>query len=106
MKIGSHTIGDYPALIKVMYDDGSVSYDSSYGFENEADFMESYTAILSVMNKGLPLYDGRKIAGAVPIRGLEAVRAALTAYYGGGFFLYEPEAATAPYGGKNNDDKG
>lgn len=90
MKIGSHTIGTYPALIEVRYDDGSVSYDSSYGFESEADFMESYAAVLSVMNKGLPLYDGRKITGAAPVRGLEAVRSALIAFYGG----------------KNNDDKG
>lgn len=82
MIIGSHTIGAYPALIRVECDDGSLFYDSTFGFDDPADFGESYRAITSLMNQGLPLSDGRKIVKAVAITGMDAVRTALTAYYG------------------------
>lgn len=83
MRIGSHTIGAYPALIQVTYSDGSVSYDSVYGFESQEDFTESYSAIRSVMGSGSPMYDGRTITGASPVIGLDAVRAALGSFYEG-----------------------
>lgn len=45
MKVGKYQIGRYHAIIKKVYEDGSVDYETS--FTDRADLMESVYAIRS-----------------------------------------------------------
>jgi len=73
MKVGNYQIGRYHAIIKKMYEDGSVDYETR--FSDNADLMESACAIKQCIGKMVgTLTDNPKVlVDMAVIRGKEAI---------------------------------
>lgn len=78
IKINGYEIHSYPALIKISCDDGSVIYDSRYGFTSESDFMESWSAWENLISSGQSfMQESRKPISLEKIYGIDEVKTAL-----------------------------
>lgn len=69
MKIGNYQIGRYHAIIKKVYEDGSVSYETS--FSDACDLMESVHAMELCVGKkvGIATDNPKKLVRYSVIRG-------------------------------------
>lgn len=73
MKVGNYQIGRYPAIIKKNYEDGSFDYETS--FTDQADFMESESAIKYCIGKlvGTATDNPKVLVDMAVIRGKENI---------------------------------
>lgn len=73
MKVGGYQIGRYHAIIKKIYEDGSVDYETSFSDRN--DFYESMSALFSCRNKkvGHGSDNPRILKEVIAIRGKERI---------------------------------
>lgn len=73
MKIGDYQVGRYHAIIKKVYEDGSVDYETSFSDRN--DFYESMSALLYCRNKkvGLGSDNPQVLKKVIAIRGKEKI---------------------------------
>lgn len=73
MKIGKYEIGEYPAIIKKTYADGSVGYETSFSDHN--DFYESMRAVHSCIGKMVDIGtdDPKVLTGMSVIHGKENI---------------------------------
>ena len=73
MKIGRYQIGEYPAIIKKTYADGSFGYETS--FSDQHDFYESMRAIHSCIGKtvGIATSSPKTLTDMTVIRGEENI---------------------------------
>lgn len=78
-QIGDYKIRSCRKLIKITYDDGSISYDSKYGFSNFDDFKESFVSWQCLMMAGTKIASNGRIVKSVDIiDGIDAIRAELS----------------------------
>ena len=79
MKIGKYEIGQYPAIIKKTYADGSFSYETS--FSDQHDLYESMRAIHDCIGKtvGIATSTPKTLTGMTVIRGEENIKRELSA---------------------------
>lgn len=79
MKVGKYQIGRYHAIIKKIYEDGSVSYETS--FKDEADITESYYCLGRCIGKkvGICTDNPGVLRGVEIIRGRENIEKELNA---------------------------
>lgn len=73
MKVGQYQIGRYHAIIKKMYADNSVLYETR--FSDEDDLQQSVYAIASCVGKltGIATSNPQTLTGYEVIRGKEAI---------------------------------
>ena len=73
MQIGKYKIGRYHAIIKKIYEDGTVHYETS--FSDEMDLFQSVYAIRSCIGKliGIATDNPRVLVGMEIIRGKENI---------------------------------
>ena len=78
MKVGKYQIGRYHAIIKNIYEDGSVYYETS--FSSKEDLTESVLAIKACIGKvlGIGGDNPKRLIGMRVIRGEDAIREELT----------------------------
>lgn len=73
MKIGKYRIGRYHAIIKKVYEDGSIDYETS--FSDEGDFFESVYAVRRCIGKlvGIATIHPKVLKNVILIRGKEEI---------------------------------
>lgn len=73
MRIGKYQIGRYHAIIKKIYEDGSVDYETS--FSSESDLLQSVYAIQRCIGKmvGIATDEPKVLIDMVVIRGKEYI---------------------------------
>lgn len=73
MRIGKYQIGKYHAIIKKIYEDGSVDYETS--FSSESDLVESVYAIQKCIGKmvGIATDEPKVLIDMVVIRGKDNI---------------------------------
>lgn len=73
MKVGKYQIGQYHAIIKKIYEDGSVDYETS--FSDSSDFAESVHANQYCIGQmiGVATDTPKKLVGMAVIRGKEEI---------------------------------
>jgi hypothetical protein len=77
MQVGDHKIGRYHAIIKKIYEDGSVDYETR--FNDEADLQESLYAMEHCKGRlvGIATDNPKVLVDYKAIRGKEAIQAEL-----------------------------
>lgn len=73
MKVGNYQIGRYHAIIKKIYEDGSIDYETS--FSDSADLEESVYAIRHCVGQviGIATDNPKKLVDMAVIRGKEEI---------------------------------
>lgn len=73
MKIGEYQIGRSHAIIKKIYEDGSIDYETS--FSDEGDFFKSVYAVRRCIGKlvGIATINPRVLKDVILIRGKEEI---------------------------------
>lgn len=78
MKIGNYEIGEYDAIIKKIYENGSIDYETS--FTDEVDLMDSVFALKRCIGKlvGIATNDPKILIGVQVIYGEKSIEKELT----------------------------
>lgn len=77
IQLGEYTIRSYPALVKVIDEDGNVILDDPDGFTDAEDFSQSLNAYYELMRSKYTLYNGNRVISVEPIYGIDAIKAEL-----------------------------
>lgn len=72
MQIGDYKIGVYPAIIKIIFTDGTCKYETD--FDDADDLQESVAAWQSIMLDFVQLSTGQYVDDVMVIEGVDQIR--------------------------------
>lgn len=72
MEIGDYKIGAYPAIIKIIFTDGTYKYETD--FDDMDDIQESVAAWQSIMLDFVQLSTGQYVDDVIVITGVDQIK--------------------------------